>query len=108
MTQRVPVLACSLMHGHQDWPGLDFPNSYKKLILNIPSGGQDTCLPYSPLVLFPDPGTDLAHRMTSVHLRGTNKSQISCNDIKYNNPDGPLGKGVQGFTQTRHCFATEK
>lgn len=28
--------AYSLMLGHQDWLGLDFPNSYKKLILNIP------------------------------------------------------------------------
>lgn len=45
MTQRPvrdPVLAYSLMLGHQDWPGLDFPNSYKKLILNIPPGGQET------------------------------------------------------------------
>lgn len=43
VTQRIPVPACSLLLRHQDWPGLDFPNSYKKLILNIPpAGGQDT------------------------------------------------------------------
>ena len=48
---RNPVPACSLMLRHQDWPGLDFPSSYKKLILNTPpwGAGNKECAGFSDL-----------------------------------------------------------